>query len=155
MPVDNSVWLPLGLKNELMREITGMGITAVFPRTFCTLTENCVGYGDGVENYDSEHIASFARYFGRPRLRIEVDQPSARIIRVEVERSAPCGSTHLVAEKLIGVHIKEAVPQAGLHAHHYPCLASMEMEPTGDTLMHLSGYVLNEEVERSIRPFLK
>jgi hypothetical protein len=60
-----------------------------------------------------------------------------------VQRSAPCGSTHLVAEKLTGVHIKEAVPQAGLHAHHYPCLASMHLEPTGDTLMHISGYVVN------------
>ena len=128
-----------------------MGATAVFPRTFCTLTENTVGYGNDVENYDSERIASFARYFGRPRLRIEVDVQGARITVVRVERSAPCGSTHYVAEKLSGVPVGEAVPQAGLHAHHYPCLASMQMEPTGDTLMHISGYVVNDEVERRIK----
>jgi hypothetical protein len=29
----------------------------------------------------------------------------------------------------------------------------MNMEPTGDTLMHISGYVVNEEVEREIKPF--
>lgn len=151
MPVDNSAWLPLGLQNELMREIAGMGATAVFPRTFCTLTENTVGYGDDVENYDNERIASFARYFGRPRFKIEVDTQSARISGVKVERSAPCGSTHYVAEKLFGVPVGAAVPQAGLHAHHYPCLASMQMEPTGDTLMHISGYVVNDEVERELR----
>ena len=151
MPVDNSAWLPLGLQNELRREIAGMGVTAVFPRTFCTLTENTVGYGNDVENYDNQSIASFARYFGRPSLKIEVDAQGTRITGVKVERSAPCGSTHYVAEKLIGLLVEEAVPQAGLHAHHYPCLASMQMEPTGDTLMHISGYVVNDEVERELR----
>ena len=151
MPVDNSAWLPLGLQNELRREIAGMGVTAVFPRTFCTLTENTVGYGNDVENYDNQSIASFARYFGRPSLKIEVDAQGTRITGVKVERSAPCGSTHYVAEKLMGLLVEEAVPQAGLHAHHYPCLASMQMEPTGDTLMHISGYVVNDEVERELR----
>ncbi|UCB43864.1 MAG: hypothetical protein JSV77_04245 [Dehalococcoidales bacterium] len=151
MPVDNSAWLPLGLKNQLEREIAGLGIVAVFPKTFCTLTENTTGYGDDLETYDNEYIAAFAKYFGWPKLKIEVDAAGDKIVRVEVERSAPCGSTHYVAEKLVGVPVAEAVPQAGLHAHHYPCLASMQMEPTGDTLMHISGYVVNDEVERELR----
>jgi len=151
MPVDNSVWLPPGLQNELRREIAGAGAASVFPRTFCTLTEKTTGYGNDVENYDDERIASFARYFGRPRLKIEVDAQGTRIMEVTVERSAPCGSTHYVAEKLVGLPVEEALPRAGLHAHHYPCLASMQMEPTGDTLMHISGYVVNDEVERELR----
>jgi hypothetical protein len=151
MPVDNSAWLPLGLQNELQREIAGTGAAAVFPKTFCTLTEKTTGYGNDVENFGSECIASFAGCFGRPRLKIEVDTQANRITGVRVERSAPCGSTHYVAEKLVGVSIREAVPQAGLHAHHYPCLASMQMEPTGDTLMHISGYVVNDEVERRLK----
>jgi hypothetical protein len=151
MPVDNSAWLPIGLKNQLQRELAGMGVAAVFPRTFCTLTEKATGYGDDVEAYDNEWIAAFAKHFGRPRLKIEVDAAGDRIARVEVERSAPCGSTHYVAEKLVGVPLEESVPQAGLYAHHYPCLASMQMEPTGDTLMHISGYVVNDEVKRELR----
>jgi len=151
MPVDNSAWLPLGLKNQLEREIAGLGIAAVFPRTFCTLTEKTTGYGDDLEAYDNEYIAAFAKYFGWPRLRIEVDEAGEKIVKVTVERSAPCGSTHYVAEKLVGVPVAEAVPQAGLHAHHYPCLASMQMESTGDTLMHISGYVVNDEVEQELR----
>lgn len=151
MPVDNSVWLPPGLQNELRREIAGMGATAVFPRTFCTLTENTTGYGKDVEHYNSANIASFAGYFGRPRLKIKVDAQGTRITGVKVERGAPCGSSHYVAEKLIGLPVEEVIPQAGLHAHHYPCLASMQMEPTGDTLMHISGYVVNDEVERELK----
>ena len=155
MPVDNSAWLPPGLKNQIKREIAEMGVTAVFPKTFCTLTENTTGFGSDVETYDSEYVATFATYFGRPRLNIKVDGQGAKIVEVKVERSAPCGSTHRVAEKLVGVPIEEAVPQAGLYAHLHPCLASMAMEPTGDTLMHLSGYVVNDEVERELKPFHK
>ena len=152
MPVDNSAWLPPGLQNELQREIVRMGATAVFPRTFCTLTEETVGYYDkDIAAHRSEQIAVFARYFGRPRLKIELDAAGTRITGVKVERSAPCGSTYYVAEKLVGLPVEEAVPQAGLSAHHYPCLASMQMEPTGDTLMHISGYVVNDEVERVLK----
>ncbi len=155
MPIDNSAWLPLGLKNQLQQELAGMGVTAVFPNTFCTLTENSTGFGDDVEPYDNEYIASFTRYFGRPKLEIKVDTQSGTIAEVKVERCAPCGSTHRVAEKLVGVRVEEAVPQAGLHAHHYPCLASMKMEPMGDTLMHIAGFVVNEEVERKLKPLRK
>lgn len=151
MPVDNSAWLPLGLKNQLQREIAERGVVAVFPKTFCTLTENSTGFGNDIEPYDNEYIAAFAKCFGKPRLSIVLDGQGATIAEVKVERGAPCGSTLLVAEKLIGTPIEEAVPKSGLHAHHYPCLASMDMEPTGDTLMHISGYVVNEEVERAIK----
>ena len=151
MPIDNSAWLPLGLKNQLHQEVARMGVTAAFPKTFCTLTEKTTGFGGELETCENEYIASFAKYFGKPRLKIKLDSHKEKILEVIVERSAPCGSTHLVAEKLVGVPIKDAVPQAGLHAHHYPCLASMQMEPTGETLMHISGYVVNDEVERELK----
>lgn len=151
MPVDNSSWLPLGLQNEIRHEITETGATSVFPRTFCTLTNETAGYGNDIEDYSNEIISLFARYFGRPKMKIEVDVTGTTIARVEVERSAPCGSTYYVAERLIGLPVVGVIPQAGLHAHHYPCLASMQMELTGDTLMHISGYVVNEEVERELK----
>jgi hypothetical protein len=149
-PVDNSAWLPPGLRNQVGREIARLGVAAVFPRTFCTLDETSHGFGADIERYDNELIARFAARFGRPAMRVFVDSRD-RIDRVEVTRSAPCGSTHLVAMKLAGVPAGEAVPQAGLHAHHYPCLASMAMEPGGETLMHISGHVVNEEVARRLR----
>jgi hypothetical protein len=38
--------------------------------------------------------------------------------------------------------------------HHYPCLASMGKDSDfGDTLMHVSGNVLKDNVEEQVRPF--
>lgn len=153
-PIDNSAWLPLGLKNQLQRELAELGVAAVFPKTFCTLTETSAGFRGNAEPYDNEHIASFARHFGRPKLKISVDPQNGGIIEVMVERGAPCGSTHFAADNLVGVVVGEVVPRAGLIVHHYPCLASMQREQIDEglleTLMHVSGYVMNEEVEREI-----
>ncbi len=148
LPVDNSAWVPSGLRNQISTEISNLGVTPVFPRTFCTLTETSSGPGSDTVAHDHSVIAEFAGRFGRPRLAIQVD--GDRIAAVEVKRSSPCGSTFLVAQKLVGVRVTEAVPQAGLHAHHYPCLASMSLEPGGETLMHVSGHVVNEEVTLSL-----
>lgn len=155
MPIDNSSWLPLGLQNQIEAEIITMGVTAIFPKTFCTLTESTACFGEDIETYKSPYIASFATYFGKPKLKIKTDGKGEKIVKVDVERGAPCGSTHRVAEKLVGVAINEAVPQAALYAFHYPCLASMSMEPTGDTLMHVSGYVVNEEVYRELQSYYR
>ncbi len=156
-PIDNSAWLPPGLKNQLQRELADRGVTAVFPKTFCTLTESSAGFRRSAEPYEDERIASFAKHFGKPKLKIEVDSRSGTIVEVVVERGAPCGSTHFAAQQLVGMPVEEAVPRAGLIAHHYPCLASMQREQLDerlfDTLMHVSGYVVNEEVEREIKPF--
>jgi hypothetical protein len=153
MPIDNSSWLPLGLRNQIKSEIVNMGVTAVFPKTFCTLTERTTNFGADVEIYDNQYVASFATCFGKPKLKINVDAQGERIAGVDVVRSAPCGSTHWVAKKLVGLSIEDTVPQAGLYAHQYPCLASMTMESTGETLMHISGYVVNEELDRELQPY--
>jgi hypothetical protein len=158
-PIDNSAWLPLGLRNQLQRELAELGVTAVFPKTFCTLAEHSAGFRGSAEPHDDERIASFARHFGRPKLKINVDPRNGNIIEVMVNRGAPCGSTHFAADRMVGMPLQEAVPRAGLIVHHYPCLASMQPEQIDDdlleTLMHISGYVMNEEVEREIQPFFK
>lgn len=153
-PVDDPAWLPLGLRNQVERELAEMGIASAFPKTFCTLTETSYGYGAFARSYDSEVIALFARHFGRPLLDIAIDGETGTIAEVKVVRGAPCGSTFHVARRLIGMPAAQAVPQAGLICHHYPCMASMQQEEidSGDfnTVMHISGYVVNEEVEREI-----
>lgn len=158
-PIDNSAWIPTGLKNQLQRELAEKGVTAVFPKTFCTLTEETAGYRRAAQSYQNKTISEFARHFGRPRLNLTVNPNTGIIEKMEVERGAPCGATHYAAERLAGTSVKEAVPRAGLVSHHYPCLASMEQEPIDDrltdTLMHLSGYVINEEVEEKIKPYKK
>ncbi len=156
-PVDNSQWMPEGLKNQIQKELADRGIASAWPKTFCTLTENSYGYRHATESYKSEVIAEFAKYFGKPKFRITVNPETKLIEAVEVVRGAPCGSSHHTAEGLVGVHADEAVPKAGLLCHHYPCQASMRQEQIDkslyDTLMHLSGYVVNEDVEEQVKPF--
>jgi hypothetical protein len=56
-----------------------------------------------------------------------------------------------VAERLVGIDVDEAGEQAGLLHHHYPCLASMGIDSDyGDTLMHVSGNVLKDNVNRQV-----
>lgn len=158
-PIDNSAWVPPGLKNQLQRELGDLGIESAFPKPFCTLTEETAGYRRAAEPYSSQTIAEFARHFGRPRLNLRVNTQTGTIEGVEVIRGAPCGSTHYMAERLEGTLVEDALPNAGLISHQYPCLASMDREQIDDrlvdTLMHVSGYVVNEEVEEQLRPYKK
>ncbi len=156
-PADNSKWMPEGLKNQLKKELAAKGIGSAWPKTFCTLTENSYGYCHATESYNDETIAAFAKYFGKPKFKITVNPETKLIENVEVIRGAPCGSSHHVAAGLIGVHADDAVLKAGLLCHHYPCQASMQKEQIDktlyDTLMHLSGYLVKEDVEGQVKPF--
>ncbi|MBI2909688.1 MAG: hypothetical protein HYX92_18770 [Chloroflexi bacterium] len=157
--IDNTAWLPTGLKNQIKNELAGMGVASAFPKTFCTLTETTCGFRRFSEPYNDETIAAFARLFGRPRMRITVDPTNRTLTKVEVVRGAPCGSTQYTAERLVGLTADEAAVKSGLICHHYPCLASMAKEQIDtalfDTLMHISGYVMQEEVEKEVRPFME
>lgn len=157
-PIDNGAWLPTGLKNQLKTELAEMGVASAFPKTFCTLTETSYGFRHFAEPYSDGTIAAFARLFGRPKMKITVDPRTKMATKVEVERGAPCGSTHYTAERLIGLTADEAAFKSGLICHHYPCLASMAKEQIDtalfDTLMHISGYVMQEEAEKEVKPFM-
>jgi hypothetical protein len=155
VPVDDPSWLPPGLQNQIQRELNSAGVQAVFPRTFCTLTENSTGFRSNAQSYDNEVIASFARRFGMPRLTISLDEKGEKITAVKVERGSPCGSTYHAAEKLVGMSVKEAVPRAGLIVHQFPCLASMQQYEIDrgvfEPVMNISGYVMNDEVELKLK----
>jgi len=156
-PIDNSSWLPAGLANQLKREMGDKGITTVFPKPFCSLTETSYGYRGSSSSYDDKLISEFARYFGRPKLKIKVNPETRLIEDVQVERNSACGSVYHAAKGLIGVPADEADIKAGLILHHYPCLCSMNQEQIDDrlfdTLMHVSGYIINEEVAGQVKPF--
>ncbi|MCP4714897.1 MAG: hypothetical protein GY868_07260 [Deltaproteobacteria bacterium] len=156
-PIDHSAWLPQGLKNQIRHELDRLGIDSVYPKNFCTLTTNSCGYRDSAEPYESEIIAEFAKHFGRPKLKVDVDPTTKAIRAITVERGSACGSTLHAVNKIIGMQVDQAVPKAGLLAMQFPCLASMQMEHIDkglyNTLMHLSGQIFNEELEPHIEPF--
>jgi hypothetical protein len=153
-PVDNVAWLPPGLANQLRRWLEAMGVASVFPKPFCSLTETHYNVRRYREAYDDPLISAFARHFGQPDLKLTVDPDSRTITAGTVVRDACCGCGHYVAERLVGVPADEAEIQAGLAHHHYPCLASMVKDPDfADTLMHVSGHLLKDNVGEQVKPF--
>lgn len=152
-PVDPSAWLPEGLIRQLEVRLNQMGVAAVFPRPFCSLTEDGYNLRHQRVAYSNPWIAEFARHFGRPVFRIRAENGNVK--EVEVERDTACGCARFVAEHLVGMAVGEAVFQAGVVHHHYPCLAGMTMERSlGDTLLHLSGQLMRQAVEVEVAPLL-
>ncbi|MGD8552458.1 MAG: DUF166 family protein [Anaerolineales bacterium] len=152
-PIDRNASLPKGLARQLEGWLERQGVEVIFPKPFCSLTERRINRTPLVQEYDNPIIAEFASLFGKPELDIEVEQ--GVITRVEVQRDAACGCAQYVAEHLIGTTVDEAIEQAGLLHHHYPCLADMNKdEDYRDTLMHVSGNLLKDRVRDSLKTHL-
>jgi hypothetical protein len=148
-PVDNVAWLPKGLARQLRAQLMDVGVEAIFPKPFCSLTKQCYNVYRHETTYDDPQIVEFARHFGRPKFQIRCDD--RQVTEVEVERDAACGCARSVAHQLVGVDVEEAVLQAGLLHHHYPCLATMRVDPElGEPLIQVSGNFVRRAVEREL-----
>jgi hypothetical protein len=153
--VDSEAWLPRGLARQLRGWLQNMGVACVTPKPLCSLTDThySISRRQRIE-YDHPLIAEFARHFGQPNLCIIVDPESRRITSAEVLRDAVCGCARYVSQRLVGVSADDAEERAGLLHHHYPCLASMGVDSDyGDTLMHISGNLLKNNVRPQVKPF--
>ncbi|MCA9973968.1 MAG: hypothetical protein KC425_27340 [Anaerolineales bacterium] len=153
--IDSEAWLPRGLARQLRGWLAEMGVACVTPKPLCSLTEHDYALGRRqVVPYADPLIAAFARHFGRPALRVAVDETTRRVTAVTVQRDAVCGCARAVAAGLVGATADEAAEKAGLLHHHFPCLASMGIDPDyDDTLMHVSGNILKDEVAAGVRPY--
>jgi hypothetical protein len=154
-PVDSEAWLPRGLARQLRGWLERMGVACATPKPLCSLTET---HYDLTRRqhiaYDDQYITEFAHYFGRPSFQIEVDPQTRLISSAEVRRDAVCGCARYVAERLAGISADDAEQESGMLHHHFPCLASMGIDSDyGDTLMHVSGNILRDEVGEQVRPF--
>ncbi len=154
--IDNEAWLPRGLARQLQGWLGDIGVACVTPKPLCSLTET--GYSTGRRQrheYDDPFISTFARHFGAPELVLTVDPDSRTIASAQVRRDAVCGCARFVAEGLVGVEAEAAEHKAGMLHHHYPCLASMGIDADyGDTLMHVSGNILRDDVASQVKPFV-
>lgn len=149
VPADNAAWLPDGLARQLRAELTEAGVTAVFPKPFCSLTQDSYNVRDHPTSYDDPWIAEFARHFGRPVFRLVCD--GGRITDIEVKRDTACGSARAVARELIGAELEGAIQQAGLLHHHSPCSAAMRVDPSlGEPLIQVAGDLMREAVETAL-----
>lgn len=156
--VDNEAWLPRGLGRQLIGWLERMGVGCATPKPLCSLTgkDYKITRRDR-EPYDCEVISEFARYFGQPDIRLEIDEETATVKSAEVRVDAVCGCARHVAEKLVGIPVDEAEERAGLFHHHFPCLASMVKlnDYNHDTLMHESGHLLQENLAGQLKPYKK
>jgi hypothetical protein len=148
--VNNETWLPLGLGRQLRGWLKDIDVVCATPRPLCSLTESDFG----VTRYDrikfeSTEIAEFARHFGKPDLKIVVDEESSTIKSAEVIRDAVCGNTRHVAQQIIGLSTNEVLDKASLLHKHFPCLTTMTKLDDFDheTLMHESGHQLTENIK--------
>jgi len=154
-PVDREEWLPRGLARQLRGWLADIGVTCVTPKPLCSLTGSHYNVRRHRMEYHDPLIAEFARYFGQPEFRITVDADKRIITEVEVVRDAVCGCARYVARGLIGVSVDNAGFEAGMLHHHYPCLAGMVKDPDfNDTLMHVSGHIMREQVEEEVRDYI-
>jgi hypothetical protein len=154
--VDDENWLPRGLDRQLREWLLEMGVACVTPKPLCSLTESTYGVTRHEQaTYNNSLIKEFATYFGQPELNLEIDSETRLITNAEVLRDAVCGCARFVAKGLIGLSANAAEEKAGLLHHHYPCLASMQKLPhfNHDTLMHVSGQVLKNNVGAQVKPF--
>jgi hypothetical protein len=143
-PIDNSEWMPFGQANQISRIMDQWGVEYSFPRPFCSL--DLIG---------KQTIDEFARWFGKPLIEIETED-NKTVSNIKVIRGVPCGNTEYVAENVKGVRLDEIVEKAALTHHHYPCLASMKIEPDlNDTLMHASGFIIKNVFEEQVKKYLK
>jgi hypothetical protein len=148
-PIDNTDWLPEGLAHQLSAQLTMMDVVAVFPKPFCSLDEESYNVREQEVSFDSPWITEFAHHFGRPAFRIEY--ANGKITKAQLKRDTACGCARDVARQLEGVDIQDAVIQAGLLQHHYPCLATMRVDLTLDEpLIQVSGNFMRQAVESEI-----
>jgi hypothetical protein len=157
-PIDNVAWLPPGLMRQVEGWLMDLGVDVVFPKPFCSLSETTYNLHRRQVVYQNPFIAEFARHFGQPTFQVTYDQGRAAIAAVHVVRDAACGCAHYVAEHLardgVGISADEAEHAVGLLHHHYPCLASMGIDPDyNDTLMHVSGNLLKEAISAQMKPY--
>lgn len=135
IPIHDPTQVPPGLQREI--EESAPEVKIVFPKPFCTL-----------EPVGDQFIDEFAEKFGKPKMEIDAD---GLIKKIKVIKTAPCGSTHYIAENIEGIPVEDAELEAGNKLHNYPCNASMTTDPVvGDTVLHLAGYQTKEAVKRAL-----
>ncbi len=98
---------------------------------------------------DDECCREFFDRFGAPELEVKVK--SGIVEDVKVTRSAFCGATYFVAEKIKGLSIDEAPSKAGYFTQIYPCLASRGLEGG----IHRAARAHKSAVEKAIERALK
>ena len=128
VPVENPNWVRPGLMRQISRDCDKFDVEVALPEPFCALHPATPAIKQFCDEYE----------VGRPQL--ELVMTDGVVTEARCVRSAPCGLTEWVVERLVGTEAGEALMEKAKTLHHSrPCLASMTMvPPMHDTLMHKS-----------------
>jgi hypothetical protein len=141
-PREDPAWTTPWLRDRVSRQCEELGLEAVFPKPFCSLTEDPA---HPVVNQMMNDLK-----IGRPELKITVRD--GVVEKIEVIRSAPCGDTYYVAKKLIGKPVDEKFEWwAAKYWGSYPCRGSMSFDPDfNDNMQHAAGHILIDEIRAAL-----
>jgi hypothetical protein len=145
-PIDDEAWLPQALAQQLCSTLKQIGVSCVFPKPFCTLTEARYNIqGQEVEFTDGP-IREFASFYGRPALKISIDAQT-RAVQVDVLRDGPCGCARYVAQQLTGLPADQIEQQAHDLQKRFPCLASSTPDSSyGVPLIQIANQILQDAI---------
>ena len=141
-PAEGSEWVKPGLRRQLKEILEEHSIEYAFPKPFCSL--------DMKESHPVVNQFISQIKIGRPRLDIELKKTTIKTARCI--RSAPCGSTWYVCERLKNVSADQVTETVAAAHHSYPCNASMVSDyELKDTPLHTAGYLLREAVYEALK----
>jgi len=140
IPIEDKKWCPTAVRRQLTEELKELGLEYAFPKPFCSL-----------EGSNQPVLEEFVRQYriGRPEIRVEVKD--GFISNAFVLKSAPCGSTWYVAQRIKGKEVSEIEDIVAVAHHSYPCTASMEMDTElNEPILHKAGHIIREVVKNAI-----
>lgn len=146
VPIENSSWYPLGILNQVKKQLEKKGVEVAYPRPFCSLNGN-----------GREIIEEFIKDYEIGRPEVEVVVKNEEIRNVIVKTCAPCGSTNTVAENIEGApasydssDILELEGKISEAHHSHPCTGDMMEDPIlGETILHRAGYLVRDAVKKA------
>ncbi len=118
---------------QLKREGEKRGVKVIWEEICCATPQ-----------LEDERYSEFFKYFGTPEFEVKVE--NGKIVEAKVKRTAFCGATRFVAEKIKGLSIEEAPTKAGYFTQIFPCYASRGIEGG----IHRAARVHKRAVEKAI-----
>ncbi len=139
-PIEDPNWIKPGLQRQVTQACARNDIESAFPKPFCALEPSTPAIREFCERFEA----------GAPKFKLRLSE--GKVAEAEVVRGSPCGLTHFVGEKLVGLAADDSLPEKAGQLHHtYPCLASMAMDATtGETIMHASLYLIRDRMAEAL-----
>jgi hypothetical protein len=132
-PIEDTNWLPPGLREQVKESLDAAGIESAFPKPFCTLTH---GHGKVIDEFIDRYNVGWPAF--------DATVKNGRISEIAVTRSSPCGCAWYVSQKVKGHDVSdtEGLFDVIAKAHHaYPCTGAMTVDrELGDAPLHIAGY---------------